>query len=158
MRFDDPVDLPIQPAGVPELDGHGPGQVGEQQLEQLRVPLLGRRELQQHWSSPIAQGPHPGAEVAGDDVLREPGRRVGQRALGLEAEPEVGRGVADPLRQCSLLGQALEGVVDLDRVKPLRVDLENATGGQVLGIEGAFPLGVAEAAGADVEGHRPLQW
>jgi hypothetical protein len=153
VSLDDRVDLRVQPTRIAELDGCSPAEVRQQQLEQLRVPLLGRRELQQHRTRPIAEGQHPGAEVARDDVLRKGGGRVGERALGLEAKPEIGRGVTHPLRQRGLLGKTLEGVVDLDRVQPLRVRLEEAAGGQVSGVEDPAPLRVAEAARPDVEGH-----
>jgi hypothetical protein len=104
VRFDDAVDLRIQPAGVAKLDGDPPAEVAEQKLEQLRVALAGRRELQQHRSGAIAERQDPGAEVPGDDVLRKAGRRIGERPLGLQAKPEVGWRVPDPLREGRLLG------------------------------------------------------
>jgi hypothetical protein len=104
VPFDDRVNLRVQPAWISELDGRRPSKVDQQQLEQLRAPLLGRRELEQDRSRAIAQGLHSGAEVAGDDVLGKPLRRVGESALGLEAELEAGRRVADPFRQGGLPG------------------------------------------------------
>jgi hypothetical protein len=103
VPLDEGVDLRVQPARVAELDRDRPAEVGQEHLEKLRVPLLGGRELEQHRSRPVAERQHPGAEVTGDDVLREACRGVGQRALGLEAEPEVGWGVAHPLREGRLL-------------------------------------------------------
>jgi hypothetical protein len=81
VPLDEGVDLRVQPAGVAELDRNPPAEVGQEQLEQLRVPLLGGRKLEQHRSRPVAERQHPGAEVAGDDALREACPGVGQRAL-----------------------------------------------------------------------------
>jgi hypothetical protein len=157
VPLDHLVDLRVEPAGVAKLDGDRPGEVCQEHLEQLRVPLLSWRELEEDGARPVPQGPHPGTEVAGDDVLRKAGRRVGERALGLQAEPEFARGVAKPLCERRLLRDPLEGVVDLHRVQLLGVGLEKAAGRQVRRVEGPTPLRVAEAAGADVEGHRSIQ-
>jgi hypothetical protein len=81
VPLDEGVDLRVQPAGIAELHRDPPAEVGQEQLEQLRVPLLGWRELEQDRSGSVAQRQHSGAEVTGDDVLREACPGVGQRAL-----------------------------------------------------------------------------
>jgi len=74
MPLDHLVDLRVEPACIAKLDRDRPGEVGQEHLEQLRVLLLGRRELKQDRACPVAERPHPGTEVAGNDVFREPGR------------------------------------------------------------------------------------
>jgi len=83
VALDERRHLGVQPARVPELDRGRPGQVGEQQLQELEVALLGGRELEQDRPGALAQGFQAGAERAGGVGLREAGRRVGQRSLGL---------------------------------------------------------------------------
>ena len=81
MPLDHLVDLRVEPACIAKLDRDRPGEVGQEHLEQLRVPLLSWRELEDDGARPVAERQHPGAEVAGDDALREACPGVGQRAL-----------------------------------------------------------------------------
>jgi len=128
VALDHLVDLGIQPAGVAELHRRRAAQVRQQQLQELGVPLLAGRELQQDRAGAVRQRFHPGAEVGGCRGLGKGRRRIGQRPLRLEAEPEPTRRLPDPARQGGVAGKPPKGVVDLDRVEPGRVLGQEAAG------------------------------
>jgi hypothetical protein len=65
VALDHGVDLGVEPARVPKLDRRRPRQVRKQQLQQLRVPLLRGRELEQDGAGAVAERLHPGPEIAG---------------------------------------------------------------------------------------------
>src|SRR5262249_9436740 len=72
---------------------------------------------------------------------------------GLDHEAEVAARLHAPALDHARLRRAVEGVVDLDRRQARRVEGEALLRRQLLGVEHALPLVVAEAAGARVEPH-----
>jgi len=115
-------------------------------LERLLEPLEVLAEVGR-------QLPKDGAELAGLvqglERFEETGRvlvevdealDVGRVATALDRELEVVRGLLGPAFDGRLAGQAVEGVVDLDRPKDGRVVLEPAALWQLLGVERAAPV------------------
>src|SRR5207302_204975 len=80
---------------------------------------------------------------------------LSQIAVRLDRIAEAGRRLVAPFIERCGRGQAIEAVVDLDRVELARIKFEPALLRQVLRVEDAFPMPVdpARAADADLRCH-----
>ena len=147
------VDVLVQPARVAELDrpALAARRGGEEAVEPRGVGLPVRRQLDE-------DGAEGRAQLAGD--LEEALDRFVRilEALDVAAVAAEFQGVFEALRRGLAPvpeglrpRQVVEGVVDLDAVELAGVVLEPALLRQVLRVEGALPVRVLVAGGADAE-------
>ena len=121
--------------------------------EPRRVFLEVRRELEEDRPEPRAQRRGDAEEVA--ELLAavlEP-LDVGDALRGLDHEGEALRHLRRPGVEQGAVRHPVEGVVDLDRGKPLGVEAQHVGVLEVLGVEAALPLLVAVAAGPHPQLH-----
>ncbi len=140
---------------MPELQ-HGavlPWQELEKGPESVEVLAQVGRQLEEHRAAMLAEGLDDAVEVV--ELLADLGESllVGDAPGGLEGEPEAGGHPTRPALEDRGPGHAVEGVVDLDRGQPLRVVVEHARGGQVLGVEAALPALVRKTARSGAKPH-----
>ena len=128
------------------------GQQLEERAEVGFVELLGRRELPQQGTEPVAELGHAGIEEALDRV-RAFGQHpaVGGEAGGLHGEQEAVRRLARPFAECFGLLRAVIGRIDLDRGQ-FRSRVVQLFGlRQLVRIENAAPRLEIPPADADID-------
>src|SRR5207253_9616370 len=144
---EDRVGLVAGPAGITELECRA--HAGRQLLEKGREPLDVEAEVGRELEE---QGPELLAERCGelaealDRLARvaEP-QLVGDALRRLQREAKTRGRLPAPAGEELRLREALEGVVDLHRAELPCVEPEHLARGELLGVEGAAPRGVAEA-------------
>src|SRR3546814_5151111 len=77
--------------------------------------------------------------------------RLRDEAVRLDGIAETGGRLLAPRVEGFGLGQAIEAVVDFDRVELPRIISEPSFGRQILGIEGAAPMPIVPVRTADVD-------
>src|SRR3546814_9458082 len=79
--------------------------------------------------------------------------RLRDEAVRLDGIAETGGGLLAPRIEGFGLGQAIEAVVDFDRIELPRIISEPSFGRQIFGIEGAAPMPIVPARTARSEEH-----
>src|SRR2546423_10124475 len=118
---------------------------GQQRVEQPKVLLTRRRELQQHRPEMLRQHRDPLREDPGQADAVEALSRIRQSAVGLHAETKTRRSLRSPVEQSRFRRRAIEAAVQLDSVEALSVIAEHLRAGERGWIELALPWRVAEA-------------
>src|SRR3954469_23652433 len=158
MMFEAIEDLLDVPARLAEFDGvpPRPRQRLQEMIEAFEVDRHVRRKLIEHRPERVLEPPGAAEEalerlLGGLQLLH-----VRQVTAGLDRVDETFWRAPAPGRESRSLGQPIKGVVDLDRVEPLRVVLEPAALGQLAGIEIAAPMRVLPSGAADTYGWAKL--
>src|SRR5579862_3985959 len=126
-----------------------PWQRLEELSEAVIIPMKAGRELPQ--DRPGTRFQLIGAlEEAGDALGRVfQALDVGDEAAALDGEPETFRRALPPTFEGLRFGQTVEGVVDLDGVETLGVELEPGALRQAFGIKDLAPMVVDPARAAN---------
>src|SRR5687767_11615697 len=150
MRAQHVVHLVVEPRVVAELerDACVARDQRQQRLQPRDVLLHVRRQTEQHRPTLLAERRH-GAEQVRDRVshlLQPPAMRYDARSL--YREPEPGCHLTRPLAQRRFVRQAVERVVQLDRIETLGVVRQHTGFLHGFRVEAALPFLVRETARA----------
>lgn len=145
--------LGVQPAFVPDLQGSAklldyalPPKIAKEAFEALDVEGPGRGKLKENGAQllPKARGPLKEEADGGLGVLQP--LDVGDEAAGFDGEDEAQGRALPPSLEGRSRGEAVEGVVQLNRLKMPAVVPKPLGGSKALRVEDPPPMGVAEAA------------
>jgi hypothetical protein len=137
---------------MPELEAvPAGGQLTEGAGEPVVVAPKGARKLPEHRAHLWRSCERLDSLVEALQTRPEIGEalHVGQVAAHLDGEDEPRRALLDPTGDSRAVREPVEGVVDLDRVKELRVVLEPAARRQPLRVHAPAPVLIVPAGAAD---------
>ncbi len=146
--------LLVDPARVAKFEGVA--MLGIQDLQQgfqaFGIASPAGRELEQDGAQPVAETGNA-SEKSGDTLLRILELlHVGDVAAGLGCEQKTRwHRIAPPFHRM-FPGKVVERAVDFDAAEVTAVVFEQCPLGQIRGVEGAPPVGVGPAGGADMDG------
>src|SRR5215211_5272289 len=145
------VDLAVEPARMAELEAVATGRkLREGTPQPLIVALEVLRKLPQDGAELRRRGERLDPLPERLDAAVEVGEPldVGEIAARFDCEGEAGRTALDPARHGAGGGKPVEGVVELNRVESLRVELEPSTRG-CPAVQPVLPVAVVPPRAAD---------
>src|SRR5215469_9293868 len=166
MPLQDREHLVLETGRIPELQREAPRPatrgMSKEAVDPLKICFGGsevRRELKQERAKLLPERPHALQKSIPGFVRVLQALEVREIARGLDHEAKGLRSLVIPRLATFDRRQAIEGVVDFDRIKTAGVEGEPLLGGQIFRIKAPAPFAVVPSRGSDVSmRHQILLW